>query len=44
LKEVFGNIFQGKPKKDDQVPEALELLFQEESKKLIDKDKVVTEQ
>ncbi len=44
MKEVFGNIFQGKTKKRKiKVPEALELLFQEESQKLIDMDKVVSE-
>ncbi|NLA75772.1 MAG: ATP-dependent protease ATPase subunit HslU, partial [Deltaproteobacteria bacterium] len=44
MKEVFGNIFQGKSKKRKvKVPEALEVLFQEESQKLIDMDKVVSE-
>lgn len=44
MKEVFGNIFQGKNKKRKiKVPEALEVLFQEESQKLIDMDKVVSE-
>ena len=42
MKEVFGNIFPGKSKKRRlKVPEALELIFQEESQKLIDMDKVV---
>jgi ATP-dependent HslUV protease ATP-binding subunit HslU len=44
VKEVFGNIFPGKTKKRRvKVPEALEILFQEESQKLIDMDKVVAE-
>jgi len=42
IKEVFGNILPGKTKKRRvKVPEALEMLFQEESQKLIDMDKVV---
>lgn len=44
MKEVFGNIFPGKTKKRRvKVPEAQEILFQEESQKLIDMDKVVAE-
>jgi ATP-dependent HslUV protease ATP-binding subunit HslU len=44
IKEVFGNIFPGKTKKRRvKVPEAMEVLFQEESQKLIDMDKVVAE-
>jgi ATP-dependent HslUV protease ATP-binding subunit HslU len=44
MKEVFGNIFQGKNKKRKiRVPDALDVLFQEESQKLIDMDKVVSE-
>ena len=44
IKEVFGNIFPGKKKKRRvKVPEALEILFQEESQKLIDMDKVIEE-
>ncbi len=42
VKEVFGNIFPGKTKKRRvKIPEASEILFQEESQKLIDIDKVV---
>jgi len=42
IKEVFGNIFPSKKKKRRvKVPEALEILAQEESQKLIDMDKVV---
>ena len=42
IKEVFGNIFPNKTKKRRvKVPEAMEILFQEESQKLIDMDKVV---
>lgn len=42
IKEVFGNIFPGKTKKRRvKIPEATEILFQEESQKLIDMDKVV---
>jgi ATP-dependent HslUV protease ATP-binding subunit HslU len=42
IKEVFGNIFPGKTKKRRvKIPEASEILFQEESQKLIDIDKVV---
>jgi ATP-dependent HslUV protease ATP-binding subunit HslU len=44
MKEVLGGIFPGKNKKRKiKVPEALEVLFQEESQKLIDMDKVVSE-
>ncbi|MBN2419467.1 MAG: ATP-dependent protease ATPase subunit HslU [Deltaproteobacteria bacterium] len=44
MKEVLGNIFPGKNKKRKlKVPEALEVIFQEESQKLIDMDKVITE-
>jgi ATP-dependent HslUV protease ATP-binding subunit HslU len=44
IKEVFGNIFPGKPKKRRvKIPEAMEILFQEESQKLIDMDKVIKE-
>lgn len=44
MKEVFGNIFPGKNKKRKfKVPEALEVIFQEESQKLIDMDKVVSD-
>jgi len=42
IKEVFGNIFPGKTKKRRvKVQEASEILFQEESQKLIDMDKVI---
>ena len=42
IKEVFGNIFPGKTKKRRvKVEEASEILFQEESQKLIDMDKVI---
>jgi len=42
IKEVFGNIFPSKTKKRRvKIPEASEILFQEESQKLIDMDKVV---
>ena len=44
IKEVFGNIFPGKKKKRRvKIPEAMELLFLEESQKLIDMDKVIEE-
>ncbi|MBN1625627.1 MAG: ATP-dependent protease ATPase subunit HslU [Deltaproteobacteria bacterium] len=44
MKEVFGSIFPGKKKKRRvKVPEALEVISQEESQKLIDMDKVVEE-
>lgn len=42
IKEVFGNLFPAKKKKRRvKVPEALEILFQEESQRLIDMDKVI---
>ena len=42
IKEVFGNMFPSKKKKRRvKVPEAMEILFQEESQKLIDMEKVV---
>jgi ATP-dependent protease HslVU, ATPase subunit len=42
IKEVFGNMFQPKKKKRKvKVPEALEILCQEESQRLIDIDKVI---
>ncbi len=42
VKEVFGNIFPGQKKKRKvKVPEAKEIIFQEESQRLIDMDKVV---
>jgi ATP-dependent HslUV protease ATP-binding subunit HslU len=42
IKEVFGNIFPGKTKKRKvKIPEASEIIFQEESQKLIDIDKVI---
>ena len=44
IKEVFGNIFPAKKKKRRmKIPEAGEILFQEESQKLIDIDKVIEE-
>jgi len=44
VKEVFGNIFPGKKKKRRvKIPEAKEILFQEESQKLVDMDKVIEE-
>ena len=44
IKEIFGNIFPGKGKKKRvKIPEAREILFQEESQKLIDIDKVIEE-
>jgi ATP-dependent HslUV protease ATP-binding subunit HslU len=44
IKEVFGNIFPGKKKKRRmKIPEAMEILFQEESQKLIDMDRVIEE-
>ncbi len=44
VREVFGNIFPGKKKKRRlKIPEAMEVLYQEESQRLIDMDKV-TEQ
>ena len=42
VKEVFGNIFPAKKKKRRvKIPEAMEIIFQEESQKLIDMDKVI---
>ncbi len=42
IKEVFGNVFPAKKKKRRvKVPEAMEILFEEESQRLIDMDKVV---
>jgi ATP-dependent HslUV protease ATP-binding subunit HslU len=42
MKEAFGSIFPGKRKKRRvKVPEALEIISQEESQKLIDMDKVI---
>ncbi len=42
IKEVFGNIFPAKKKKRRvKIPEAMEILVQEESQKLIDMDKVI---
>jgi ATP-dependent HslUV protease ATP-binding subunit HslU len=42
VKEIFGGIFPSKKKKRRvKVPEAMEILFQEESQRLIDMDKVV---
>ncbi len=43
VKEIFGNIMPGNKKKKRRVkvPEAMEVLFQEESQRLIDMDKVV---
>jgi len=44
IKEVFGNIFPSKKKKRlVKIPEALEILFQEESQRLIDIDNVIEE-
>ncbi len=44
MKEIFGNMFPGKNKKRKlKVPEALEVIFQEESQKLIDMEKVTTD-
>lgn len=44
VKEVFGNIFPNKTRrKRVKVPEAIEILIQEESQKLIDMEKVVEE-
>jgi ATP-dependent HslUV protease ATP-binding subunit HslU len=44
IKEVFGNLFPAKKKRRRvKVPEAMEILLQEESQKLIDMDNVVTE-
>ena len=42
VKEVFGNIFPGRKKKRKvKIPEAREIIFQEESQRLIDMDRVV---
>ena len=42
VKEIFGNIMpRRKKKRRVKVPEAMEILFQEESQRLIDMDKVV---
>ncbi|MDY7034952.1 MAG: ATP-dependent protease ATPase subunit HslU [Thermodesulfobacteriota bacterium] len=42
IKEVFGNIFPTKKKtRRLKIPEAMDILFQEESQKLIDMDKVI---
>jgi ATP-dependent HslUV protease ATP-binding subunit HslU len=42
VKEVFGNIFPTRKKKRRvKIPEAMEIVFQEESQKLIDMDKVI---
>jgi ATP-dependent HslUV protease ATP-binding subunit HslU len=42
IKEVFGNIFPAKKKRRRvKIPEAMEILFQEESQRLIDMDKVM---
>jgi ATP-dependent HslUV protease ATP-binding subunit HslU len=42
VKEIFGNMFpQKKKKRRVKIPEAMEILFQEESQRLIDMDKVV---
>jgi ATP-dependent HslUV protease ATP-binding subunit HslU len=44
MKEVLGNIFPGKNKKRRlKVPEALEVIFQEESQKLIDMERVTSD-
>lgn len=44
IKEVFGNVFPSKKKKRlVKIPEALEILFQEESQRLIDIDNVIEE-
>jgi len=44
IKEVFGNIFPAKKKRRRmKIPEAMDILFQEESQKLIDMDKVIEE-
>ena len=44
VKEVFGNIFPTKKKKKRvKIPEAMDIIFQEESQKLIDMDKVIEE-
>ena len=42
IKEVFGNIFPAKKKKRRiKIPEGIEIIFQQESQKLIDMDKVI---
>jgi ATP-dependent HslUV protease ATP-binding subunit HslU len=42
IKEVFGNIFPAKKKRRRvKIPEAMEIIFEEESQKLVDMDKVV---
>jgi ATP-dependent HslUV protease ATP-binding subunit HslU len=42
VKEIFGNMFpQKKKKRRVKIPEAMEILFQEESQRLIDMDKVI---
>ncbi|MDY6880545.1 MAG: ATP-dependent protease ATPase subunit HslU [Desulfatiglans sp.] len=42
IKEMFGNIFPQKTKKRRvKIPEAMEILFQEESQRLIDMDRVI---
>jgi ATP-dependent HslUV protease ATP-binding subunit HslU len=44
VKEVFGNLFPTKKKKRRmKIPEAIEILFQEESQRLIDMDKIIEE-
>jgi ATP-dependent HslUV protease ATP-binding subunit HslU len=44
IKEIFGNILPGKGKKKRvKIPEAREIVFQEESQRLIDMDKVIEE-
>jgi ATP-dependent HslUV protease ATP-binding subunit HslU len=44
VKEVFGNLFPTRKKRRRvKVPEAMEILFQEESQKLIDMDNVIAE-
>jgi ATP-dependent HslUV protease ATP-binding subunit HslU len=44
IREVFGNVFPSKKKRRRvKIPEALEILFQEESQRLIDIDKVIEE-
>ncbi|HEX9911144.1 MAG TPA: ATP-dependent protease ATPase subunit HslU, partial [Desulfatiglandales bacterium] len=44
IKEVFGNLFPAKKKKKRvKIPEALEILFQDESQRLIDMDQVTSE-
>ncbi|MBN1832178.1 MAG: ATP-dependent protease ATPase subunit HslU [Deltaproteobacteria bacterium] len=44
IREVFGNVFPSKKKRRlVKIPEALEILFQEESQRLIDMDSVIDE-